>query len=153
MGSALSRSGRVPLIRHLGAAVALTTALTAADARAADAPAPAAQHKTTNSETFVSIDPIYSTILDGVRPRGLLMVELGLNVPDAKFRSDVSASLPRLRDAYVRGLLAYAATAVRANRQPNVEDIATRLQTITDTVMGAKGAKVLMAQTAIRVSR
>jgi flagellar basal body-associated protein FliL len=152
MSSALSRSGQGCLIRHLGAVVALTAALTAADARGADAPTQAA-HKTTTSETFVSIDPIYSTILDGVHPRGLLMVELGLDVPDAKFRNDVNASMPRLRDAYVRGLLTYAATAVRANRQPNVEDIATRLQTITDTVMGAKGAQVLMAQTAIRVSR
>jgi flagellar basal body-associated protein FliL len=156
MRSALKPSGLARLIRHLGPLVAVTFALSIGEARAADAP-PAqgggAQHKSTSSESYVIIDPIYSTILDGGKPRGLLMVELGLDVPDAKFRANVSKALPVLRDAYVRGLVTYASTAVRPYRQPNVEDIALRLQTITDKVMGKQGAKVLMAQTAIRITR
>ena len=47
-------------------------------------------------------------------------------------------------------LMAYGATAVRAWRQPSVDDIADRMQAITDRLMGGPGAKVLMAQTAIR---
>jgi flagellar basal body-associated protein FliL len=112
-----------------------------------------AQHKTTQSESYITVDPIYATILDGDRPRGLLMVEIGLDVPDAKLRGRVNDNLPALRDAYVRNLLTYAASAVRPWRQPNVEDIATRMQTITDRVIGREGAKVLMAQTAIRITR
>jgi hypothetical protein len=65
----------------------------------------------------------------------------------------VNQSLPTLRDAYVRSLLTYAATSVRAWRQPSVEDIGTRMQAITDRVMGQTGARVLMAQTAIRLTR
>jgi hypothetical protein len=34
-----------------------------------------------------------------------------------------------------------------------VDDIAERMQVITDRLMGGPGAKVLMAQTAIRVTR
>jgi hypothetical protein len=34
-----------------------------------------------------------------------------------------------------------------------VDDIAERMQSITDRMMGGPGAKVLMAQTAIRVTR
>jgi flagellar basal body-associated protein FliL len=124
----------------------------APEARAADAGSPAAQHKTTQSESYVIIDPLYASILDGARSHGLLMVELGLDVPDAKLRDKVNQSLPMLRDAYVRSLLTYAATSVRAWRQPNVEDIATRMQAITDRVMGQPGARVLMAQTAISLS-
>ena len=45
------------------------------------------------------------------------------------------------------------ATSVRAWRQPSVEDIANRLQTITNHVIGREGAKVLMAQAAIRLTR
>jgi hypothetical protein len=76
-----------------------------------------------------------------------------LDVPDAAMRARVTHALPALRDAYVRSLIAYGATAVRAWRQPDVDDIADRMQTITDRLMGGPGAKVLMAQTAIRVTR
>jgi hypothetical protein len=127
-------------------------AVGAGSAQASEAPAPA-QRKTTQSESFVAIDPMYATILEGSKPRGLLMIELGLDVPDAAMRAQVSHALPTLRDAYVRSLMAYGATAVRAWRQPSVDDIADRMQAITDRVVGGPGAKVLMAQTAIRVTR
>ena len=127
--------------------------LSGAEARAAEANGPSAQHKTTQSESYVIIEPLYASILDGARSHGLLLVELGLDVPDEKLRDKVNQSLPTLRDAYVRSLLTYAATSVRAWRQPNVEDIATRMQAITDRVMGQPGARVLMAQTAIRLTR
>ena len=123
-----------------------------AEIRAAEATGPA-QHKTTQSESYVIIESLYASILDGARSHGLLLVELGLDVPDEKLRDRVNKSLPNLRDAYVRSLLTYAATSVRAWRQPNVEDIATRMQAITDRVMGQPGARVLMAQTAIRLTR
>jgi flagellar basal body-associated protein FliL len=112
-----------------------------------------AQRKTTQSESYIALDPMYATILDGQTPRGLLLVEVGLDVPDAALRSQVSQALPVLRDAYVRSLLIYAANAVRPYRQPSVEDIANRIQAITDKTIGRKGAQVLMAQTAIRLTR
>lgn len=118
----------------------------------ADSNAPA-QRKTTQSESYIQIEPMYASILDGIRPRGLLLVELGLDVPDAKLRDRVTQNLPALRDAYVRSLLTYAATAVRPWRQPNVDDIANRMQTITNRLVGREGAKVLMSQTAIRLTR
>ena len=112
-----------------------------------------AQRKTTQSESYVPLDPMYATILEGSRPRGLLMVELGLDVPDSALRAKVSHALPTLRDTYVRLLIAYGSTAVRAFRQPSVDDIAQRMQAATDRLMGGPGAKVLMAQTAMRVMR
>jgi flagellar basal body-associated protein FliL len=139
------------LLLHLFAGTML--AFAAGAAKAADPPPQQAQHKTTQSESYVIIDPLYSSILDGAKPRGLLMIELGLDVPEANFRERVSAALPVLRDAYVRSMTIYAATAVRVWRQPNVADIANRLQAITDRIMGRSGARVLMAQTAIRLTR
>jgi hypothetical protein len=139
-------------IRAAAVALALC-ALSAGSAGSALASEAAAQRKTTQSESFIAIDPMYATILEGNKPRGLLMIELGLDVPDAAVRARVSHALPTLRDAYVRSLIAYGATAVRAWRQPSVDDIADRMQAITDKLMGGPGAKVLMAQTAIRVTR
>jgi hypothetical protein len=127
--------------------------LGAVPAHAAEKSPQPAQRKTTQSESYVMIEPIYASILDGTRPRGLLLVEFGLDVPDASLRERVNQALPALRDAYVRGLLTYAATAVRAWRQPSVDDISNRMQAITDRSLGKKGARVLMAQTAIRLTR
>jgi flagellar basal body-associated protein FliL len=132
------------------AAVLVVSVTGGGPALASEAPA---QRKTTQSESYVSIDPIYATILEDTRPRGLLMIELGLDVPDQALRAHVTHALPTLRDAYVRSLMAYGATAVRPWRQPSVDDIAARMQTITDKLMGQQGAKVLMAQTAMRLTR
>ena len=141
------------LPRPLSAAsLALALIAFAGTSQASEAPAPA-QRKTTQSESYVVIDPMYATIIEGNKPRGLIMVELGLDVPDTALRERVNRALPALRDAYVRSLMAYGATAVRAWRQPSVDDIAERMQAITDKLVGGPGAKVLMAQTAIRVTR
>jgi hypothetical protein len=145
----MSPARRSPIF---GLAMALFLAAFPSGAGAADAPQSAA-HKTTQSVSYVGLDPIYATILDGTRPRGLLLVEFGLDVPDAPFRDSVNRAMPNLRDAYVRALMIYAATAVRPWRQPSVEDIAKRMQVITDRMMGHTGARVLMAQTAIRLTR
>ncbi len=143
---------RPPLAALFAAFLAALAATYPAASAFAAAQGQPAQHKTTQSESYVAVDPIYSSILDGGKPRGLLLIEFGLDVPDAKLRDDINRVLPALRDAYVRGLLIYAATAVRPWRQPNVEDIAGRLQSITDRTMGREGARVLMAQTAIRLT-
>src|SRR5262245_18484838 len=112
-----------PLPRPLCAAtLAFAVFAFAGAANASEAPAPA-QRKTTQSESYVVIDPMYATIIEGNKPRGLLLVELGLDVPDAALRDRVNRALPALRDAYVRSLIAYGATAVRAWRQPSVDDI------------------------------
>jgi hypothetical protein len=57
--------------------------------------------------------------------------------------------MPILRDAFVRNMMAFAATRVRADRQPDVALIADRLQAITDKVLRKKGAKVLLIQVAL----
>ena len=134
------------------AAVAMPLLTGSAPAAGAEANAPA-QRKTTQSESYIPIEPMYASILDGMRPRGLLLIEIGLDVPDAALRGRITQNLPALRDAYLRSLLSYAATAVRPTRQPNVDDIANRMQAITNRVVGREGAKVLMAQTAIRLTR
>ena len=135
--------------------LALTAALaTGMPARAEDAPKAqkAPEHKTTQSKSYVEIEPIYTTIVADNRPAGMLMVGAGLDVPDDKLRDEVNRSLPVLRDAYVRNLMTFTANVVRTDAQPDVDMIATRLQGVTDRALGKRGAKVLLAQVAIRVS-
>ncbi|MES2255920.1 MAG: hypothetical protein V4559_12880 [Pseudomonadota bacterium] len=111
------------------------------------------EHKLTQSVSYLSLDPIYTTIVDDNRAQGMLMVGIGLDVTDEALREVATRSMPVLRDAYVRNLIAFTATAVRTNAQPDVIQLAGRLQNVTDRALGKKGAKILLAQVAIRVTR
>jgi flagellar basal body-associated protein FliL len=110
----------------------------------------APEHKITQSESYVMLDPIYTTIVGDNRPTGLMMIGIGLDIPDKEMREMVEHSLPVLRDAYVRNLLAFTVAAVRIDTQPDVGIIASRLQAVTDRALKKKGAKVLVAQLALR---
>ena len=110
----------------------------------------APEHKLTQSVSWVEIDDFYATIVGDNRPTGMLMVRLGLDIPDAKLRNDVERSMPVLRDAYLRSLMAYTATNVRLDTQPDVTAITDRLQAVTDRALKKKGARILLRQVALR---
>ena len=82
----------------------------------------------------------------------MLMVGVGLDVPDEALRDEVNRSMPVLRDAYIRNLMTFTANVVRTDAQPDVGMIADRLQAVTDRALKKKGAKMLLAQIAIRVT-
>ena len=110
------------------------------------------EHKVTQSQSYLEVDPIYTTIVSDNHAGGMLMVGMGLDVPDAQLRDEVTRSLPVLRDAYVRSLMTFTASAVRTDAQPDVGMIADRLQAVTDRALKKKGARVLLAQVALRVT-
>ena len=110
-------------------------------------------HKITQSTSYLMIDPIYTTIMDGDRIEGMLMVGIGLDVPDAELRARTEQEMPLLRDVYVRSLMAFTATSVRPWRQPDVGEIADRLQRATDRTLRRPGARILLAQVAMRLTK
>src|SRR5450432_537176 len=112
----------------------------------------APEHKTTQSKSYIMVDPIYATIVADNRPAGMLMVGVGLDVPNEELHAEVSRSMPVLRDAYIRNLMTFTANVVRTDAQPDVGVIADRLQAVTDRALKKKGAKILLAQIAIRVT-
>ena len=113
-------------------------------------PQKAAEHKVTQSESWLEVQDFYTTIVGDGRANGMLMVRVGLDVPDARMRENVSRSMPVLRDAYLRSLMAYTATHVRLDSAPDAVAIADRLQGITDRALKKKGARVLLRQVALR---
>ena len=142
-------------MRFAPAVLALGTLLWASlPACAEDAPKAqkAPEHKTTQSKSYIMVDPIYATIVADNRPAGMLMVGVGLDIPDDALHEEVSRSMPVLRDAYIRNLMTFTANVVRTDAQPDVGVIADRLQAVTDRALKKKGAKILLAQIAIRVT-
>jgi flagellar basal body-associated protein FliL len=111
-----------------------------------------AKHKVTQSKSYLMVDPIYTTIMTNDRPAGMLMIGIGIDVPDKKLRGEADHAMPVLRDAYLRNLMSFAATQVRTNTQPDVVVIANRLQGVTDRALGRKGARLLLAQVAMRLT-
>jgi len=113
----------------------------------------APEHKTTQSKSYIMVDPIYTPIVTDNRASGMLMVGAGIDVPNEELREVVVRSLPVLRDAYIRILMSFTANVVRPDAQPDVGMIADRLQAVTDRALKKKGAKILLAQVAIRVTK
>jgi len=139
------RSPRVLAFLLLGLALAMP-------AHADDGPKKA-KHKLTQSDSYLEVEPLYATILDGDRPIGMLMLGIGLDVPDSKLRGEAEHAMPVLYDAFLRNIMSFTTTSVRPERQPDVAAIADRLQGVADRALGRKGAKVLLAQIALRISK
>ena len=132
---------------------ALLLAFGAAQSARGDDPQKPPEHKITQSPSYLEVDPMYATIIDDDKPCGLLMLGIGLDVPDAVLRVQAEHDMPVLRDAYLRNLILFTSTSVRPSEQPDVTVIADRLQRVTDRVLGRKGARLLLAQVAMRISR
>jgi len=143
---------RAALLVLAVAALAITPGRAAEHSQKAQKAQKAPEHKTTQSESYIMVDPIYTTIVADNRVAGMLMIGAGLDVPNAELREEVERSLPVLRDAYIRNLMTFTANVVRTDAQPDVEIIADRLQAVTDRALKKKGAKLLLAQVAIRVT-
>lgn len=77
------------------------------------------------------------------RRRGTLSVELGLYAETPNIVDVIKLSQPRLMDAYNTALRPYA-NALNASSLVDLNYMTTLLQTATDRVLGAKGAKVLL---------
>jgi flagellar basal body-associated protein FliL len=110
----------------------------------------APEHKETQSQSFIMIEPMYTTVVDQGHPAGMLLVAIGLDIPDPTLRAQANLGMPVLRDAYVRSLMNYTAAVVRPEQQPDVGLIADRLQRVTDKALHRTGAHVLLAQVALQ---
>ncbi len=101
------------------------------------------QKKKGGGESYLQFPALTATIVRATGHRGVLSVESGLDVPDAKLRDVAMASQPRLRDAYIRFLQIYAA-GLGGGALPNTEVISAALQRSTDQVLGRPGARLLL---------
>ncbi len=77
------------------------------------------------------------------RKHGTLSVDMGLYTEDPKLTEQIRLYMPRLLDAYVSRLQAYAAN-LHSRSMLDPDFITLNLQQATDQVLGRKGAKVLL---------
>ncbi|HEX4711991.1 hypothetical protein [Phenylobacterium sp.] len=99
--------------------------------------------KKSGGANYIPVDTLTGTTNKQDGRRGVLTVDCGLEVADAKLRDLAAASLPRLRAAYVQVVMTYAA-GLPSGAQPNPDFIATALQRQTDLVLRRHGARLLI---------
>jgi len=103
----------------------------------------------TSLRSWVMVDPFTISVIQDGDVRGTFTVNFGMDVPDGDLREKAETLMPRLRDAWLRSLNLYAATALRPRRQADVAELSARIQQTADEVLGKPGAKVLMAQAVV----
>ncbi len=74
---------------------------------------------------------------------GTMSVDMGLYTDDDKLSAQIKSYMPRLQDAYLSRMQAYAGTLnTRSLADPDL--VTSQLQQATDRVLGHAGAKVLL---------
>jgi hypothetical protein len=99
--------------------------------------------KKSGGQDYLPVDPITGTTNKAGGRRGVLSVDCGLQIEDAKLREYADQSMPRLRAAYVQVIQVYAA-GLPSGSEPNVDFIVQALQRQTDLILKRPGAKLLV---------
>ena len=102
-----------------------------------------AEKKKGGGETFIQLPSLTATIFRADGRRGVLTVDVGLDIPDGALRQRATISVPLLRAAYTQALLIYA-PGIPPGAPPNPDMISVQLQRATDQTLGRPGAKLLL---------
>jgi flagellar basal body-associated protein FliL len=127
--------------------IGLSAALVAGPAVAAGGSqqAPATrQERLTSAESFVPMPTLSAGVLQRASTRGTLVVDMGIDVPDATLRERAQRNGPRLRDALRTALAVYANTYYRDRTAPDPTQLTRLMQQSIDQALGAPGARVLL---------
>ncbi len=122
------------------ALLALTAVVPAARVHAAES---TGQKKKGGGISFIQLPTLNATVLRGDGRRGVMTVEVGVDVANAGLRSKAQISQPRLQAAYAQMLEVYAA-GLSPGAPPNADYISRMLQQQTDQVLGQPGARLLL---------
>ncbi|RAK67881.1 Tat pathway signal protein [Phenylobacterium kunshanense] len=118
------------------AALAAVPAVAQASSKGGDA-------KTATNSTYLALGNLLGTTTRVDGRRGVLSVDVGLDVPDAALRKRAEQSVPRLRAAYVQIVQSYA-SGLTTGQLPSPDYIGQALQRQTDAILGKPGARVLL---------
>jgi len=129
------------MTRTLSRSVLLVTMVATTLASAASAAE--GEKKKGGGLSYLQLPALTATVTRQSGRRGVMTVEVGLDVADSSLRDRAAASTPRLRDAYLQFLQTYAA-ALPPGSLPNPDAIGIALQRSTDQVLAKPGAKLLL---------
>jgi hypothetical protein len=93
--------------------------------------------------SFIQLDTLTATITRSDGRRGVMTVEVGVDVSDPVLHARAAESIPLLRAAYSEVLRSYA-TGLPPASAPDADYLSRMLQRQTDLTLGRAGARVLL---------
>lgn len=142
------RSSSCALVLALSLAVA--PAAFAASSKGKGGPNDEAARRITVAESYLPQFGLSATVSANYARAGMIMVDAGLDVPDATLRGKLAKAGPRVRDALRTALAEYANTHYRPGAAPDPDTIARMMQFAIDREAGQAGAKVLLANVMVQ---
>ena len=122
----------------------LALALAAALPILAGAPALAREEKKKGGGVgYIQMLALTGTVIRPDHRRGVLTVEVGLDVPDQALHDLANQSQPRLRAGFVEFIIGYAAH-LSPGSPPDADYIEMELQRRANQLLGRPGARVLL---------
>ena len=123
--------------RLLPAALAVSLIASPLSGRAGEGGGPEIQ------QPYLPLKAVAVSIQRGDGRRGVLTIEVGVDVRDPGLRSRIELYQPLLSSAFVSALQSYA-LGLAPGQLPNADYISLTLQRETDRVLHRKGAKLLL---------
>ncbi|HVK80910.1 MAG TPA: hypothetical protein VM915_09865 [Verrucomicrobiae bacterium] len=102
------------------------------------------QERLTSAESFMPMPTLSAGVLQRSSTLGTIVVDMGIDVPDAALRQRAQLNGPRLRDALRTALAVYASTYYRDRTAPDPAQLTRLMQQSIDQALGAPGARVLL---------
>ena len=93
--------------------------------------------------SYLSLKAVTVSIVRADGRRGVLTVEVGLDVPNPALRDEVDLYLPLLNSAFVSALQPYA-VGLSPAQPPNADYISMVLQRATDQTLKRRGERLLL---------
>lgn len=103
--------------------------------------------------SYVPLPRTTATVLIRGVPSGVLLCEVGLDVPDAALRARVAGLSPRIRGALAETLSTYVGVHMRPNSAPDPDHISRLMQAAVDRACGQAGARVLITDLMLQSRR
>lgn len=101
-------------------------------------------------QRFIMLEPLTVSVLRDARVRGLLSVELTLELARLDERAAIERIMPRLRDQLMFALTQLAASRLDIERPLDLPTITATLQQVTDRVIGESTARLLIGGATVR---
>lgn len=101
-------------------------------------------------QRFIILEPLTVSVLRDARVRGLLSVDLTLELARLDERTAIEKIMPRLRDQLMFALTQLAANRLDIERPLDLPTITGALQQVTDRVIGESRARLLIGGATVR---
>jgi flagellar basal body-associated protein FliL len=102
------------------------------------------QERLTSADSYLPMPTLSAGILTRYSTQGTVVVDMGLDIPDATLRGHAQHNAPRIRDALRTALSTYANTYYREHTAPDPTTLTRLMQVAVDRTLGAAGAQVLL---------